>query len=67
MAGVDNLDVRRVLRAAEAISGDSARAVAWLQKPIPDFNGKKPMELIAEGRTDALLCYMSSIESGPSG
>ena len=60
MASVDDLNVQRVLWAAEAISGHRARAVAWLQKPIPDFNGKRPMDLIAEGRTDALLCYLSS-------
>jgi uncharacterized protein (DUF2384 family) len=67
MASVDDLDVQRVLQAAVAISGDRARANAWLQKSIPDFDGKKPMDLIAEGRTDALLDYLSSIEWGPAG
>ncbi|GLQ91998.1 MbcA/ParS/Xre antitoxin family protein [Dyella acidisoli] len=67
MASVDDLNVQRVLRAAEAISGDRARAIAWLQQPILDFNGKKPMDLVDEGRTDALLRYLNSIEVGPVG
>jgi uncharacterized protein (DUF2384 family) len=67
MTSVDDLNVQRVLRATEAISGDRAQAVAWLRIPIPDFDGKTPMDLIDEGRTDALLCYLSSIESGPGG
>jgi uncharacterized protein (DUF2384 family) len=67
MTGVDDLNAQRVLRAAEAISGDRARAVTWLQKAIPDFDGKRPMDLIAEGRSGALLEYLSSIEWGTVG
>jgi hypothetical protein len=34
-----DLAVKRVLRSAEAISGDRDKAVAWLQEPIAAFGG----------------------------
>jgi hypothetical protein len=64
MAFADNPHVERVLLAVEAISGDHDRAVAWLQEPLTRFGGKTALELIAEGRTDAVLGYLASIESG---
>lgn len=60
----DDLRVRRVLQAAEAISGDRDKAVAWLQGPIATFGGKTALELVAAGRTDDLLGYLASFESG---
>ncbi|WP_175472803.1 MbcA/ParS/Xre antitoxin family protein [Luteibacter sp. 329MFSha] len=54
----------RVVAAVEAISGDRDKAVAWLQEPIATFGGKTPLELVAEGRTDDLLGYIQSFESG---
>jgi hypothetical protein len=59
-----DLAVKRVLRSAEAISGDRDKAVAWLQEPIAAFGGKTALELVAEGRTDDLLGYIQSFESG---
>lgn len=64
MTSIDDLHVRRVLLAAEAISGDRDKAVAWLQEPIATFGGKTALELVAEGRTDDLLGYIQSFESG---
>jgi hypothetical protein len=56
--------IERILLAAEAISGDRDKAVAWLQDPIATFGGKTALELVAEGRTDDLLGYLASFESG---
>jgi len=64
VAIVDDLRVRRVLQAVEAISGDHERAVAWLQEPIATFGGKTALELVAEGRAGDLLGYIQSFESG---
>ncbi|ULU23684.1 DUF2384 protein [Dyella terrae] len=64
VAIVDDLRVRRVLQAVEAISGDRDKAVAWLQEPLVTFGGKTALELVAEGRTDDLLGYLASFESG---
>jgi Protein of unknown function (DUF2384) len=59
-----DIDLRRVLATAEAISGDRDRAVAWLQGPLTTFDGKTALELIDEGRIDAVLRYLASITSG---
>ena len=64
MASIADLYVRRVLLAAEAISGGHDQAFAWLQEPIAAFGGKAALELVAEGRTDDLLGYIQSFESG---
>jgi hypothetical protein len=60
----DDPQAECVLQAVEAISGDHDRAVAWLQEPLAAFGGKTALELIAEGRTDAVLRYLASITSG---
>jgi hypothetical protein len=37
----DDPQFERVLQAVEAISGDHDRAVAWLQEPLPMFDGNE--------------------------
>lgn len=59
----DRTQVMHVRAIVEAISGDRKRAVAWLQEPLATFDGKTARELIAEGRTDAVLRYLASITS----
>jgi hypothetical protein len=55
-----DLSVRSILPAAEAISGDRDKALAWLQEPLAAFGGKTALELVTEGRTDDLLGYIQS-------
>ncbi|HEY4367500.1 MAG TPA: MbcA/ParS/Xre antitoxin family protein [Steroidobacteraceae bacterium] len=57
-------DKSRVFAAVKAILGNHDRAVAWLQEPLVTFAGKTALELIAAGRTDAVLRYLASIASG---
>lgn len=57
-------DVERVITAAEAVSGDHDKAVWWLSQPLATFGGKTALQLIAEGRTDDLIGYVESFESG---
>jgi len=64
VAIVDDLRVRHVLIAVEAICGNRDKAVAWLQEPLAAFGSKNALELVAEGRTDDLLGYIQSFESG---
>lgn len=43
----------RVVTAAEAVSGDHARAREWLtQASLATFGGKTPLALIGDGRTE---------------
>lgn len=57
-------DVDRVIDLAESISGDRTKAIEWLKQPLATFGGKTPLQLIAEGRTDDVIGYLESIESG---
>lgn len=55
----------RVLSAATAIQPDLERAIYFLKNaPIPAFQHKTAYQLVAEGRTDDLIRYFESIESG---
>ncbi|WP_157971404.1 MbcA/ParS/Xre antitoxin family protein [Dyella sp. C9] len=56
--------MERVILAAKAVSGDRAKAIEWLNQPLKEFGGKTPLELIAEGRTNDVIGYLESIESG---
>ena len=56
-------DRERIIDLAESISGDRAKAVWWLSQPLTTFAGKNALELIAEGRTGAVVGYLQSFES----
>jgi hypothetical protein len=63
-AGIDELSIQRLLGTVELITGGRARAKKWLTEPVDSFDGKSALELVAEGRTDDVMRYLSSIESG---
>ncbi|WP_332392435.1 hypothetical protein [Burkholderia ubonensis] len=57
-----------VIRAAADVSGDLSSALFWYRnEPLPTFGHKTAEELVSEGRTDDLLRYMASIETGAAG
>lgn len=58
------MSVDSVVALAESICGDRARAVEWLNQPLASLDGKTPLQLIAEGRADAVIGCLHSIESG---
>jgi len=60
-------DVDRVVLAAEEISCDHSKAVAWLRQPLVAFDGQTPLFLTAHGRATDLLEYLNSIRSGFTG
>ena len=57
-------EIEHVLAEAEALFGDRATAMAWLEQPLSTFHGRTPRQLIAEGRADDVRRYLASIESG---
>lgn len=59
--------VDRIVALAESISGDRAKAIEWLNQPLKEFDSKTPLQLIAEGRTNDVIGYLESIESGSVG
>lgn len=61
-------DALRVLSAAMGIAGDRDRAIYWYRNtPIPEFQHRTAEHLVSIGKTDAVVAYLQSIESGSSG
>jgi transcriptional regulator with XRE-family HTH domain len=61
-------EVLRVLAAATEIAGSQDKAIFWYRNsPIRDFEFKTAERLVAAGKGDAVVRYLSSIESGSSG
>jgi hypothetical protein len=62
-------NVLRVIRAAlELTSGDVNHALIWFQNsPIAEFGFRTADELVTAGETEAVVKYLESIASGPTG
>lgn len=62
------VDVVRVLSAAHALTGDIDRALFWFRnQPIADFAHLTPMQLVEQGKVQAVIDYIESISAGPAG
>jgi hypothetical protein len=62
------VDVVRVLSAAHALTGDINRALFWFRnQPIADFDHYTPMQLVEQGKVQAVIDYIDSISAGPAG
>jgi hypothetical protein len=58
----------RVMRAAVDIAGSVEKAIFWFKNnPLPAFDYKAPQDLVSEGRTDALIRYIQSLQAGFAG
>ena len=61
-------DAMLVLSAAMVIAGDRDRAIYWYRNtPIPELQHRTAEHLVSTGKTDAVVSYLLSIESGSSG
>ncbi len=62
-------NVLRIVRATlELTDGDINKSLIWFQNcPIAEFGYRTADELVAAGETDAVLKYIESIASGPTG
>lgn len=62
------VDVVRVLSAAHALTGDIDRALFWFRnQPIADFDHFTPMQLVEQGKVQAVINYIESISGGAAG
>lgn len=58
----------RVMRAAVDITGSVEKAIFWFKNnPLPTFDYKTPQDLVSEGRTEALIHYIQSLQAGFAG
>jgi uncharacterized protein (DUF2384 family) len=54
----------RVMRAAVDIAGSVEKAIFWFKNnPLPTFDYKTPQDLVSEGRTEALIRYIQSLQA----
>ena len=58
----------RALSAAFEVTRDRDRSIFWFRNsPIPEFGHRTAETLVAEGKTDAVVAYLTSIAAGSSG
>lgn len=61
-------DVVRVLSAAHALTGDIDRALFWFRnQPIAEFDHLTAMQLVEQGKVQAVINYIESISGGAAG
>jgi hypothetical protein len=61
-------EAMRVIRAAVDRSGNLDRALFWYRnEPLQPFGYKSAEQLVSEGRTEDLLRYIESLETGAAG
>jgi hypothetical protein len=61
-------DMDRVLSAAHAFNGDIDRTLFWFRNhPIADFGHLTPIELVEQGKVQAVIDYVESLAGGSSG
>lgn len=56
-----------VLREALGLNGREAVVIKWFREKLEVFGMKSPAVLVSEGKAEALIDYIRSIESGSSG
>ena len=61
-------DALRVLKAASDLSGDMKKALFWFRNhPLQPFEYKTAEQLVADGKADAVVSYISMLEAGSAG
>jgi uncharacterized protein (DUF2384 family) len=56
-----------IMHKVREIAENDDAASAWMNEPLPKFDGKTPAELVSEGREDDVFAYISSLKPGSSG
>ena len=58
----------RVIRAATDLSGDVNKALFWYRNhPLQPFRYKTAEQVVADGKADAVVKYISMLEAGAAG
>jgi uncharacterized protein (DUF2384 family) len=51
-----------VMHEARQVLGNDDAASAWMEAPLPAFEGQTPAQLVAQGREQALLDHIRSMK-----
>lgn len=58
----------RVLSSAAKVNDDFSRVAFWFRsEPLTAFGHKTPEQLVAEGRADDVIAYVTSVDAGFAG
>jgi DNA-binding protein HU-beta len=56
---------RKIVNRARQLIGDRDKAEAWFKyQPLPAFENKTPRQLVEEGRSNAVLLHLDTLEDG---
>lgn len=62
------MDIERVLCAATALTGSGEQAREWMQhQPISEYGYLTALQLVEQGRAQAVVDYIESISGGAAG
>lgn len=50
-----------VMHQMREIVGNDEAAGAWMEKPLSEFDGRTPSQLVSEGRAEEVLNYIRSL------
>lgn len=50
-----------VMHRVKEVAGSDDAASAWMEQPLPAFDGKTPAQLVSEGRADDVLAHINSL------
>lgn len=56
-----------IMHRVRGIAGNDDAASAWMNEPLPTFDGKTPAQLVNDGREDDVLGYIDSLKRRSSG
>lgn len=56
-----------IMHSVRGIAGNDDAASAWMDKALPEFDGKTPAQLVSEGRADEVLGYINALSPGSVG
>ncbi|HVK93791.1 MAG TPA: MbcA/ParS/Xre antitoxin family protein [Noviherbaspirillum sp.] len=48
-----------IMHRVRKIAGNDDAASAWMDEPLPKFDGRTPAQLVSEGRADEVLGYIT--------
>jgi uncharacterized protein (DUF2384 family) len=55
----------RIVAMATEMAGDEARAAIWFKhQPLPGWGGRTALDLVRDGKSEAVLGYLESVRAG---
>ncbi|RZI42919.1 DUF2384 domain-containing protein [Herbaspirillum sp. HC18] len=51
-----------IMHMVRGVAGNDDAASAWMNEPLPTFDGKTPAQLVGDGREDDVLAFIDSLK-----